>query len=71
MDSFEGTDQHNRLFQVVLTEGCAVWKQFIATSTEGCNVTCLIHYYILKVIHPDRITLIYGNHGSRQITQVR
>ena len=42
MDSFEGTDQYNRLFQVVLTEGFAVWRHYIATSTEGCNVACLI-----------------------------
>ena len=28
--------------QVALTEGFAVWRHFIATSTEGCNVACLI-----------------------------
>ena len=40
MDSFEGTDQYNRLFQVVLTEGFAVWRYFIATGTKGC-------YYVM------------------------
>ena len=30
----------------------------------------LTFWYLLKVRYPDRITLIRGNHESRQITQV-
>ncbi len=34
-----------------------------------CNAGTLVHLY-LQVRYPDRITLIRGNHESRQITQV-
>ena len=45
------------------------------TVSQSCSAaTCaptVCKQYALQVRYPDRITLIRGNHESRQITQVR
>ena len=45
-------------------------KVMFVTHILGCSNVIPVYFVLLQVRYPDRITLIRGNHESRQITQV-